>query len=81
VLLHAARAPGMLAVVTHGLVIREWLAGGPLTLDPGVEAPARLANTALTAAELAPPHRVTLLNCTAHLQEGAAEDPESLSGG
>jgi hypothetical protein len=52
-----------------------------LTLDPGMDLPARLANASLTIAELEPPHRVRLLNCTAHLDGETAEDGASLSGG
>ena len=81
VLAHAARSGGAVAVVTHGLVIREWLTRGPLTLAADVVAPQRLGNTSLTVAALAPPHRVTLLNCIAHLGGGVAEDEKSLSGG
>jgi broad specificity phosphatase PhoE len=63
-----------LAVVTHGLVChalvsRHWL------LPPAERAPLRFDNTALTIAEAGPPHRVRLLNCTAHLEtvtEGGA---------
>jgi probable phosphoglycerate mutase len=75
---------GPLAVVTHGLVIREWLQRGTLQLAPGMPAPQRLANTSLTIASAAPPHRVTLLDCTAHLAAeagGPGEDARSLSGG
>ncbi len=79
VLSHAASGP--LVVVSHGLVIREWLAHGPPTLDPGIAPPPRLGNTALTIVDAAPPHRVRLMNCTAHLQGDAAEDRRSLSGG
>ena len=81
VLALAAHAHGALAVVTHGLVIREWLQRGALTLGPGMDLPARLGNTSLTIVEPAAPHRVTLLNCTAHLDVEAAEDAASLSGG
>lgn len=77
----AQAASGPLAVVTHGLVIREWLLCGPLTLAHDVEAPARLANTALTVAEAAPPYRVALLASTAHLDATTANDRRSLSGG
>ena len=77
----AAAAGGPLAVVTHGLVIREWLRHGPLTLDAAVAPPERLGNTSVTLASAAPPHRVTTLNCTAHLRGEMSEDAASLSGG
>ena len=76
-----ARLGGPLAVVTHGLVLRCWLELGPLQLDAGLERPERLANTALTIANALAPHRVSLVNCTAHLDAGVAEDARSLSGG
>jgi len=79
VLTHAGAGP--LVVVTHGLVIREWLTLGPPTLDPGVAPPQRLGNTALTIVDAAPPHRVRLANCTAHLDGEVGEDGASLSGG
>ena len=57
---------GHLAVVTHGLVCGA-LASRHLNLptsnDPGL----RFANTALTVVEPAPPFRVEILACTAHL--------------
>jgi len=84
VLAQRSRTGGPLAVVTHGLVIREWLERGPLMLAPGLAPPQRLANTSLTIASAAPPHHVTLLDCTAHLAAeagGPGEDARSLSGG
>jgi broad specificity phosphatase PhoE len=76
----AARG-GTLAVVSHGLVIRQWLQHGPLQLPAGIEAPHRLANTSLTVASAAPPHLVSRVDCTAHLAGGVGEDAASLSGG
>lgn len=72
---HAAR-PGPLAVVTHGLVIRAWLAA----CAPETELP-RIGNTSVTELEATPPHRLRLLNCTRHLGADLAEGPQSLSGG
>lgn len=72
---------GPLAVVTHGLVIREWLHRGPLQVPPPLAAPERLANTSLTWADAVLPHRVRLVDCTAHLAGGVGEDARSLSGG
>lgn len=70
---------GPLAVVTHGLVVRAMLgrhgALGDLTLPPGM----RNASLSLLAAR--PPHAVTLVDCTAHLDAGSAHAAGSLSGG
>ncbi len=81
VVAYAGRCGGTVAVVSHGLVIRAWLDSGQLSLPPGVVSPRRLGNTSLTIADATPPHRVRLLNCTAHLEGEAAEDAHSLSGG
>jgi broad specificity phosphatase PhoE len=81
VLAQAARVGGPLAVVTHALVIREWLVHGPLTLTAGLTLPDRLANTAVTVVEVAPPHRVTVLNCTAHLDAAVSDSATGLAGG
>lgn len=78
---HAAQIGGTIAVVTHGLVIRAWLERGSISLPPGVAPPHRMGNTSLTIADAMPPHLVSLLNCTTHLQGQAADDARSLSGG
>lgn len=75
-----AALDGALAVVTHGLVLRALLAG-PLRLADGMLAPAHLGNTGLSIADAHPPHRVSLLNCTRHLDAGARDDARALSGG
>jgi broad specificity phosphatase PhoE len=72
---------GPLAVVSHGLVLKRWLALGPLRLAAGMALPERLGNTSLTRTSAQAPHWVQLLNCTAHLQQGVGEDAQSLSGG
>lgn len=72
---------GPLAVVTHGLVIREWLERGTLQLPTGQVLERGLANTSLTIASRRPPHTVRLLDCTTHLDSGVGEDAHSLSGG
>jgi broad specificity phosphatase PhoE len=72
---------GPLAVVTHGLVIRHWLHAGPLDVPADLALPTALANTSLTVAGAAPPHRVQRVDCTAHLAGGVGEDTDSLSGG
>jgi broad specificity phosphatase PhoE len=81
VLAQRAALGGPLAVVTHGLVIRDWLHSGPLQLGDGLVAPERLANTSLTLASAAAPHRVSRVDCTLHLAAGVGEDARSLSGG
>ena len=78
---HQQRAGGPLAVISHGLVIRQWLHGGPLTLHDGLLLPERLANTSVTWADAAPPHQVRRVNDTAHLDGAVAEDGRSLAGG
>jgi broad specificity phosphatase PhoE len=80
-LLLQPRPPGTaLVVVTHGLVLRHWLGEGTLSLGGGMTPPEHLANTALTVADAAVPHRVRLLACTAHLQ-GVGDDAGALVGG
>jgi len=81
VLARQAALGGPLAVVTHGLVIRDWLQNGPLLLPAGLVLPQRLANTSLTVAAAAAPHRVSLVDCIAHLASGVGENSASLSGG
>jgi probable phosphoglycerate mutase len=67
----AAESDGHLAVVTHGLVCRS-LAARHLVLPAGQEAPERWANTGLTIAD-GPLWRVSLLNCTVHLDGDLAD--------
>lgn len=71
---------GNLAVVTHGLVIATLLSAH-IRLPPGSALPSRLGNTSLTVIDPTTPHAVGLLDCTRHLEDGAREDPHSLSGG
>jgi len=66
VLAAAGRAPGHLAVVTHGLVCHA-LAARRLALPAGAGPLRGFANTSLTVIDAAPPHAVSLLACTAHL--------------
>ena len=73
-------AGGPLAVVTHGLVAGAWL-GRRITLGPGVAAPARVGNTALTVCAAQPPHLAAVVACMRHLQGETAEDGSSLAGG
>jgi broad specificity phosphatase PhoE len=64
----ARETPGHLVVVTHGLVCHS-LVSRRLELAEGVLLPGGFANTALTWIEPEPPWRVSLANCTAHLEE------------
>lgn len=64
----AARVPGSLLVVTHGLVCRA-LVERHLCLDAGAVAPDRWHNTALTWIDPAPPWKVQRLHCIEHLQD------------
>ena len=71
---------GVLAVVTHGLVIRALLTA-QVQLGPGMVQPTHLGNTSLSLIGAHPPHQVELLNCTAHLGSAARDDAHALSGG
>lgn len=71
---------GPLAVVTHGLVLREWLRHR-LHLPPAMALPERMSNAALTLAAAEPPHTVQLLDDTRHLDGGLGDDARALSGG
>ena len=73
----ARATEGNLAVVTHGLVCRS-MADQLLGLPAGQPPPLRWGNTSLTLCSAEPPHSVTLLNCTAHLE---SEDDSSLPSG
>lgn len=74
------RLGGPLVVVTHGLVLREWLQHA-LHRPAAMALPARMSNASVTIADAAPPHAVRLLDGTAHLTQGLGDDPHSLSGG
>ena len=75
-----ARLDGPLVVVTHGLVLRVWL-DGVLQLPEALAFSGPLGNTALTVCTALPPHKVELVNCTAHLDERSAHQGSSLVGG
>jgi len=64
----AAATAGDLAVVTHGLVCRS-LAARHLVLADGDVVPERWENTSVTIVDGAPPWRVRVLNCVAHLDD------------
>src|ERR1700722_9144926 len=57
---------GTLVVVTHGLVCRALVERHTLLPD-GVAVPERFDNASITVIHEDAPHRVGLLNCTAHL--------------
>jgi len=71
---------GVLAVVTHGLVLRELLATH-LQLAEQMAPPTQLGNTSLSIAAAQAPYLVDLLNCTRHLETGTRDDAQALSGG
>lgn len=71
---------GTLAVVTHGLVVREVL-DRHLALAVGQVPPHRMRNASLTIAAMAAPHLCELIDCTRHLDVAQAHDGLSLSGG
>jgi probable phosphoglycerate mutase len=65
----AAATEGHLAVVTHGLVCRAFVAHYLEGAPSGAAAAPSWVNTCLTIAEPGPPWRIRLLACTAHLEE------------
>jgi 2,3-bisphosphoglycerate-dependent phosphoglycerate mutase len=71
---------GPLAVVTHGMVIREMLLR-QATWAGVFEMPSHLGNTSVSAVEAQHPYRLTLLNCTRHLDTAHMHNAGSLSGG
>jgi hypothetical protein len=48
-----------------------------LSLDDGQELPTRWENAALTEVDGAPPWRVRVMNCTAHLEPAAAANGDA----
>lgn len=75
-----AAVGGVLAVVTHGLVIRAWLAN-QVRLSEQMRLPDHLGNTSLSIIDPDPPHWASLINCTQHLEAGTRDDAHALSGG
>lgn len=71
---------GLLAVVTHGLVVREVL-GAHIALPEDAAPITHLGNTCLTEFAAEPPHRATLVNSTTHLDDATHDDARALSGG
>ena len=70
VLAVAARTPGHLAVVSHGLVIRE-IVRTHVHCEPAVAQPLSVENTSVSLIEPTAPHTLTLLGCTEHLADDA----------
>lgn len=67
-----------LVVVTHGLVCHSWVSR---RLDlAGRVMPVGFANTSVTLFDPRPPHRVGLVNCTAHLDAKTTHDTRTRSG-
>jgi broad specificity phosphatase PhoE len=64
---------GTLVVVTHGLVCRALVERHAL-LPEGVAIPERFDNASITGIHDDAPHRVSLLNCTAHLMTSLEAD-------
>lgn len=71
---------GTLAVVTHGLVLRTLFAAH-VRLPDDTPGSTHFGNTSLSVIGAGPPHLVTLLDCTRHLDGGARDDAKALSGG
>lgn len=71
---------GVLAVVSHGLVIRALL-GRQVALPPGMAEAPRIGNTSVTVVSATAPHCAETVDCTLHLQGRVGEDGHSLSGG
>ncbi|MFN5880788.1 MAG: histidine phosphatase family protein, partial [Burkholderiales bacterium] len=59
------RVQGDLAIVSHGLFIRQFI-DGHTHVPPGVVFPARLENPAVTLLAAEPPHTVQLMGCAVH---------------
>jgi probable phosphoglycerate mutase len=75
----AVELAGDLVLVTHGLVCHS-LVSRRVDLAGAVCAPGRFANTSVTIVDAAPPWRLQLLGCVAHLDADLARDPRERSG-
>jgi probable phosphoglycerate mutase len=73
------QAGGDVLVVTHGLVIRMVLAEH-VRLPDGAAAPERLSNTSVSILGAEPPHVVTLIDCSRHLEGAARDDGRGVVG-
>lgn len=71
---------GTLAVVTHGLVVRQVL-DRHLALALGQVPPHRMRNASLTIAGGVAPYTCELIDCTRHLEVEVEHAARSLSGG
>ncbi len=75
-----ASMSGPLAVVTHGMVIRQMLLGCGICGD-GLQMPSHFGNTSLSELGAVAPHQLKILNCTTHLAAENSDDGKGLSGG
>jgi 2,3-bisphosphoglycerate-dependent phosphoglycerate mutase len=75
-----ATTVGNLAVVTHGLVLREMLSKHARVLAH-MRLPAQMDNTSISVIDASSPFEAALLNCTLHLEGATLADPKGLSGG
>lgn len=73
------QADGPIAVVSHGLVIRE-IMDSHLHVPKSLTTPERLRNTSVTIFEADAPHRASLLDCAQHLDAAIDDNGRSLSG-
>lgn len=71
---------GTLVVVTHGLVVRAFIEHH-IARDAALPLPTQVRNTSLTIVDAQAPHGASLIDCVRHLQDAAAPDARSLSGG
>jgi probable phosphoglycerate mutase len=78
--LQATLTSGSLAIVSHGLLIRQLLMRC-VTLGAGMTIPTSIANASLTVIAVGAPHEVLLLDSTSHLGDTVRDDPRNLSGG
>lgn len=72
-------AGGDVLAVTHGLVIRVALAEH-CTFADGLAAPERLSNTSVSVLGVEAPHRVTLVDCSRHLDAAVRDDGRGVAG-
>jgi broad specificity phosphatase PhoE len=75
----AASLAGDLVLVTHGLVCHS-LVSRRIELAGAACGPGRFANTSVTIVDAAPPWRLQVLGCVAHLDAELARDPREPSG-
>ncbi|MFN5512909.1 MAG: histidine phosphatase family protein [Burkholderiales bacterium] len=73
------RVQGDLAIVSHGLFIRQFIEGHT-HVPPGLVFPERLENTAVTIMAAEPPHTVQLMGCAVHLSGAASGDGRGVVG-